>query len=342
MTDENSRSLIPRPSHEVAVRVPARSRILGEMVEEMLALGRAEPIPQTTARFRIGDYTWCQPDYRQILLWAEALKVEPARLIEKLIAGEESEEVATRFHDGRILSLSWNLNELPLSDFRNVEAVTIEKLRLYKHGGVGLTREKRCEIIALHMASLRFLDCGASGIGTLNLSGVPNLTHISCISNHLTELDLSNVPNLTKIACIGNQLTDLDLSQVPNLAMLSCSWNCLTELDLSCVPNLRALFCDSNRLKELDLSHVPNITRLCCQNNHLTTLDLSHVPNIATLLCSGNHLTNLDLSHVLNLTSLICSRNQLVQLDIRPLRSLEVVDYDAGRTRLIQRPDQNF
>ena len=130
MESNQDRSLIPIPSHELTVPSIGGNRILGEMVGETLALGRAEAIAQTT-RFKIGEYSWREPDYRQILLWAEALKMEPLTVIEKLVAGEESEEVATRFHDGCMLSLSWNLDELPLSEFRGVEGLTVEKLRTY-------------------------------------------------------------------------------------------------------------------------------------------------------------------------------------------------------------------
>ena len=86
--DDNSRSLVPFSDGSLANTAAGAERILSAMVEEALALGREVAVAKTT-RFRIGDYTWCEPDYRQILLWAEALKMEPATLIEKLAAGED-------------------------------------------------------------------------------------------------------------------------------------------------------------------------------------------------------------------------------------------------------------
>jgi len=47
-------------------------------------------------------------------MWAEALKMQPITVIEKLTASKESKEVATRFQDGRMVSVSWDLDELPL------------------------------------------------------------------------------------------------------------------------------------------------------------------------------------------------------------------------------------
>jgi len=43
------------------------------MVVETLALAPKEKPSPHDANFRIGDFHWCEPDYRQILLWAKAL-----------------------------------------------------------------------------------------------------------------------------------------------------------------------------------------------------------------------------------------------------------------------------
>jgi len=103
MEPNQERSLISRSSHELAALQSGQHRILDEMVEETLALGRKEAVAQTP-QFRIGDYHWCEPDYRQILVWAEALKMKPLTVIEKLIAGEESDEVRIRWGRDRVLS----------------------------------------------------------------------------------------------------------------------------------------------------------------------------------------------------------------------------------------------
>ena len=85
MTEQdNSHSLIPRPDVSLANTAAGPKRILSAMVGDALALGREEAVAQS-ARFRIGDYIWCEPDYRQILLWAETLKMEPLTVIEHLL-----------------------------------------------------------------------------------------------------------------------------------------------------------------------------------------------------------------------------------------------------------------
>ena len=352
-------SLIPRPSHELTAPLIGRSRILGEMVEETLAFGREEAFAKA-ARFKIGDYSWCDPDYRQILLWAEALKMDSLLVIEKLVAGKDPHGVATQFQDGRMLSLSWNLAELPLLDF--CEGLTVQELRLYRQVG-GEPKQSEIGKISLTVPTLRLLHCGYGRLQFLSLSGIAHLTELWCFTNELTDLNLFQVPKLTKLLCSGNQLTKLDLSHVPSLVELSCSCNPLMELDLCYVPNLKELSCMKNQLRKLNLCHIPNLTKLRCSQNQLTELDLPKVPNLTELWCGDNQLRELDLSRVPHLTELWCGdnqlreldlscvphltelsciRNQLRELDIRALRKLTKLYYDSGKTRLIQRPDQSF
>lgn len=369
MTEQdNSHSLIPRPDVSLANTAAGPKRVMSAMVGDALAIGREEAVAQT-ARFRIGDYIWCEPDYRQILLWADALKIEPLTVIEHLLddgtfwgirgPAYSPENALTRFKDGRIDALHWDRRLLPLSEFRWVEGLQITSLTFSTES----QPEWKAPAFSLPLPHLKFLSCRGLGLATLDLSHVPNLTELSCGENRITELNLSQVPNLnalhcdsnglteldlshvsslTELECWDNSLTELDLSHVPNLTVLSCTSNNLTELDLSHVPKLTDLSYTGNRITELDLSHVPSLTELSCGDNSLTELNLSRVPNLTWLHCGQNQLTELDLSHVPNLTYLYCSENHVTELDIRPLLSLETLAYDKRSTRLIQRPDQNF
>jgi Leucine-rich repeat (LRR) protein len=356
MTDEeNSRWLVTRPSGELCVLPATTNRLVSEMVEVSLAITRQ------AALFKIGEYEWREPDFRQLLMWAEALKMEPATVINKLVARNDARQAPSRFHDGRMLSLTWNLAELPLTNFKCVEGLTIEELRLYEPLAVRIKSAEipdvsvslrslrllncRCRIGVLtlsDMPSLTVLDCDGSGLKKLNLSGVPNLNRLRCSSNQLRDLDLAQVPNLSELACYQNPLSELDLSNVPNLSELWWGDNQFTKLDLSHVPNLTKLWCARSQLTELDLSHVPNLTELCCHKNQLPKLDLSHVPNLSKLWCFGNQLTELDLTHVPNLTNLWCHGDQLTQLDIRPCQKLSWLSYGEEQTRLIHCPNQQF
>lgn len=357
MSTNDERSLIPVSDRLLASPAAAAERILSAMVGETLVVAREEAVAQG-ARFRIGDYHWCEPDYRQILLWADALKVEPATVIGKLVAGEESKEVATRFQDGRMLSLSWNLDELPLSDFRCVEGLSVQELDI-RHPSLSaacvshflspirhpsehlekLVRESKK--ISLCLPSLRRLHldfaselnlsdvpnlielrCAGTPMRGIDLSQVPNLTTLDCAASIIMKLDLSRVPNLTTLDCAQNQIAELDLSHVPKLTRLNCSENQLRELDLSHVANLATLDCSENQLRELDLSNVQHLTQLPCRRNQLVRLDLSRVPNLTVLDCAENRLDELDLSHVPKLTFLRCAQNQIGELDLSHVPNL--------------------
>lgn len=250
-------SLIPRPSHELTAPLIGRNRILGEMVEETLALGREEAVTQT-ARFRIGEYAWCEPDYRQILLWAEALRIEPIAVIEKLVAADVW---SSKIADGRMLSLRWDLVELPLSDFRFVGGIAMESLHLVDSNSptsqaiatvLGLVRHTPASpIVGLReitffRPSFRNLDCEECDILDLTICEAHNLTRLQCMKNKMEKLALFEVPSLSSLFCGCNRLAELDLSHVPNLTRLSCYKNRIAELDIRPLLSLETLKYDKH------------------------------------------------------------------------------------------------
>lgn len=288
------------------------------MVEETLALGREEAATQT-AKFRIGEFELCEPDYRQVLIWAKVLNGTPEQVIQGLLypwkenwAPEWSEP---RLADGRLLNINWNFNVVPTRYFEWVDELVITHLTFPP-----LDLDTKGLELCLRLRSLSHLSCGGLNAAKIDLSGVPMLMELLCDQNSLTKLELSSLPLLRK---------------------LDCSWNALADLSLPC-SNLTELVCVNTLLTKLDLSNVPNLTRLGCDINQITQLNLAHVPNLTELSCIENKLTELDLSHVPNLTELCCGRNYLTELDIRPLLSLKTLKYDSSSTRLVKRPDQNF
>ncbi len=326
------------------------------MVDEVLTLGRGEAEARIPL-FSIGDYTWCEPDYRQILLWANQLKMEPLDLLNTLLADKppkwERRAVLTKFENGRILSLRWDLDKLPISDLIYIEGLKIQEIKMHSETQASLSLmasifnepkppKRSCRKIRLSLPTLLRLDHGGCESETIVLENVPNLTELICHGSSLEKLNLFLTPNLTRLYCVRNNLEDLDLSHVPNLIELLCWSNQFTSLDLSNVPKLFGLACGENQLIKLDLSRVPNLTTLSCRRNQLSGLDLSQVPNLTSLLCGENRITKLDLSDVPNLTKLWCEKNDIAELDIRPLQNLVELEYDSDKTRLIQRPDQNF
>ena len=305
-------------------------------------------------RYTLGDYELREPDYQQILRWAEAWGCSAEEVLERLEKSvfddwdsEPVRQIMFTVVDGRIHSLVWDCDQFSAEGWTWHEGLNIETLAFSSANLLS------CLPINLP-ASLQTLYCRIIGLDMLDLSTIPNLTRLlcngnelpqidldpmldHCSSNQLTEFDLSPVPNLTVLLCVYNQLTALDLSPVPNLTWLNCSCNQLTDLDLSAVPNLTYLNFMNNQLTALDLTPIPKLMKLRCDGNQLTDLDLSPVPNLTKLNCWYNQLTDLDLSPVPNLTKLRCWNNPLTKLDIRPLTKLQSLWVDR-KTRLIGTP----
>lgn len=346
MNPQRDRSIIPLPSQEIAGPQIGGSRILRQMVDEVLALGRVDADVEIP-RFRIGEYTWCEPDYRQILLWAEQLKMEPVDFLKALVAVNAvnliwSDGITTKFEGGRIRSLRWDFGKLPIFELKISENLLIEEVNLSgcSRGTIRCVAEicddpdilklmRPNREIRLSLPTVKRLDYSDSGTQVVLTDPMRDLEELKCGSNDLTELSLLPFPNLKMLSCRGNDLTKLDLSHVPNLTDLCCQSNQLTDLELSHVPNLTRLRCSGNRLTEIDLSRVPNLTWLSiesnrrrkCDGNQVMEINLSHVPNLTWLQCDGNELSKIDLSHVPNIRGLECNRNRLTKLDISHLTS---------------------
>ena len=359
-------SLVRRTPGAVGQTRPGVKRIVVGMVGETLELARKNTQALAERRFRIGDHELCEPDYRQILWWAEAMHLSGEEVILRLLRDSEAALSELGFagwsggsssviEEGRLRHLVWDSRVLPLAEFHWEPGLQIT-------GAAFLGPPDWSPSLQLRLPSLLTLGCAAVGLRQLDLSRTPLLTKLWCRHNQLTELDLTSVPLLTELSCSSNPLTELDLTPVPLLTELYCDRNELTELDLTPVPLLTKLVCGSNPLTELDLAPVPLITVLHCEGNKLTELDLTPVPLLTNLVCCSNPLTILDLSPVPLVTFLFCRNNRITALElasvpllntlncegssirvlnIRPFRDLGLT-YDKTKTVLLQRPDQHF
>jgi len=264
----------------------SRSGVLQRMTASTLQLMRQFlPPAAVPQRFTLGDIAFAEPDYRQLLIWAEALGLRPEELVLRLQQQPPYNKycgltISFKVVDGSIRDLVWDLSALPVANFAWVDGLKIEKLAFGKLGG----RAGGTTKLAPRLPLLRQLYCDENQLTELDLSSVPELTVLYCSDNQLTELDLSSVPELTVLCCSDNQLTELDLSSVPLLTVLSCWYNQLTELDLSSVPLLTKLDCSGNQLTELDLSSVPGLTELYCDASLKNSLDTSLTPSLSVYL----------------------------------------------------------
>jgi len=116
MNKNDQFALAKRPFGAVEKNSPGAKRILSSMVADALIVAKRGQTALAGARFRIGDSEWREPDYRQILLWAKALVLEPVEVIQELLTinerwrneaeaeGEIAEE-APIFEDGAIVKV---------------------------------------------------------------------------------------------------------------------------------------------------------------------------------------------------------------------------------------------
>ena len=142
MADHEEYSLIPLPDVSLANTTVSAQRIMSAMVEETLALTRREQASIQAAKWKIGDYEFCEPDYRQILHWAAALALAPEIFIERLLNDQSlnvmtTQDVdtpdwaGTRFENGQIVAIHWDLALLPVS---HIELVTTLNTRFFSLG----------------------------------------------------------------------------------------------------------------------------------------------------------------------------------------------------------------
>ena len=167
-----------RPEERLLVFEEGGKRILSEMVNDVMALASVSA-GVLQRRFKIGDVELCEPDYRQILHWADSLELAPEEFLSRLLKppqGAHNSLWPTVMEDGRLVSLFWDFRLLPLERFRLLSPLSIDKLSV------------------------------VGGITELDLSQVPNLTLLDYCATEITELDLSQVPNLTELNCIWSPL----------------------------------------------------------------------------------------------------------------------------------------
>ena len=326
--------------------------IVSAMVSDALGLAHSPKKELFTAKFPIGGYSFCAPDYKQVLLWARALDLDPAEVIRRLESSIADDNLGGNYgftvSNGSIITLDWDFNLLPLKEFEWIDGLLIEALQLKGRLSNSIIKSLKnlSHLARLNLSkksdqdnvshadypltvldlppvpSLTELWCDGIGLNKLDLSPLPSLISLGCHNNQLTQLNLSPVPGLKRLWCHNNQLTQLNLFPVPGLTELWCHSNQLTNLDLVPVPGLTELWCHSNQLTNLDLFPVPSLTELSAGENMLTHLDLYLVPGLTLLWCGDNELTKLDLSSVLGLTTLWCDTNQLTELDLSPVLDL--------------------
>jgi len=331
MADPENFSIVPRQSGAIEKAAPGAKRILSGMVGDTLALA--------TSKFRIGDCILCEPDYRQVTIWAEQLRLTPAETLRRLKQGLRAKGNETRVENGRFTALNWDAGLLHGSDFQISIELELSKLSfapvdviadscdgdLEDFDGISawdeLPKEYDRKAKVLRISSnalprLKVLDCACIGLEYLVMGSAPELERLDCTQNSLSTVNLRSFPMLKELICPSNLIKELDLRSVPKLRKLNCSDNDMRELILPSLPDLVELECSNSSwdkdaglgryLEKIDLRGVPNLKRLNCRDNMLEHLELSCVPKLKHLECSWNPLKEINLNAVPLLETLKC------------------------------------
>ena len=295
MPDEKH-PLTVRPGGSLSLVGSQGGRIVTEMVSGALKVSRAVEAcgAPLIPRFRVGDLDLCEPDYRQILVWAELRRTDPYTVL--IDVADHMESNLPKM--GRLKYVCWDFARWPVPEVPIVPGLSIQTF------------------VAVN-------DSAPEPFKLKHLFTTPmnDLRSLYSYWIDLEELDLSLVPKLTCLDIRGRIHRPFDLVSVPDLENLWLKYATLETSQLSSVPKLQTLNLIQNSLTSLSLPSLPRLTMLHCHDSQITELDLSSVPL---------------------LSDLACLRADLAELDIRSLLHLKTLCYDADKTRLIQRPDQNF
>ncbi len=278
MNEADKFALVPRPPGGLEKAEAGAKRVLAGMVADTLALAPQAKAGAPSVGFRLGAYAWREPDYRQILMWAEQTGKRPEAIIQRLV------EMKSSFADGRLLEVKWDEGSMLIRRMRFVTGLGIRVFHLcgggrtigivstFKNSPPGVT-PMDCEVSEIHLQGLSELEVLAvsqQNLRELDLSGTPKIKKLYCESNVLTRLNLQGCKDLEEILARNNQLAELDLSNLPALQVLECGQNELRHLDLSGVPALEVLDCGENtagvygwdRIEVLDITPLHHLKKL--------------------------------------------------------------------------------
>jgi uncharacterized protein YjbI with pentapeptide repeats len=189
-------------------------------------------------------------------------------------------------------------------------AISIPNLKSIYCGG----NENLTEIDLLDFPNLTRFYGSFTGIDTINL--VSNtLVQLGLEGTSISSIDLSEVPNLTHLWLDGTQISSIDLSAVPNLVVLNIPDTQITSIDLSVVPNLVNLNISNTDLTSVDLSYVNNLEFLNVSGTNTELINLSDLSLLTYIGLYQYQNSNISFSGLTNLET-IDANESLFQADV--------------------------
>lgn len=344
MTDQQDGSIIRRESSSLSKAAPSGNPLISRMAGDVLSRVKSNQLSHE--RIHLGSYSFCLPDYKQIVKWSGIIEIDPLELLE-IFENTQCEPAHDGSLDpiqfevlsGSIRSLPWPLDILgPLpNEWEAGLHILSVGLCGETQGDINISGDNHprlenlicayCGLTALpiqRMPTLMRLDCSGNNLHSIDISELTSLRVLACASNNLDRLELGSNSQLLYLNCESNNLLDLGLGAVPLLAHLHCSQNGLSSLEARDLPSLEYLDCKSNMLTKLDLRSAKRLWHLDCRNNRISELFLP--PGLTYLHCGYNFLRQLILPSTLRY--LYCSVNHIFEIKTSHLQN--IVDIDCG------------
>ncbi len=190
-------------------------------------------------------------------------------------------------------------------------------LTRFVSGGSGVTTVDLTSLVNLTELELYY-----GSLSSLNVTGLTQLTKLNVSDNNLSVLDVSSLAGLTELNCNRNNIGSLNLSAMTGLTSLSCDRNNLTALDIASNTALELLNCQENNLAALAVTGHPALVHLDCGYNQISALNVNGLSNLEDLYCHNNNLTSIDVSSLANLVNFSCDNNAIATLDVSGLTEL--------------------
>ena len=118
MEEKKTKEIVLSTGKELARQEERTSPIIERISRDVITRAEAQGLSQS--RFRLGNYLLREPDYQQILLWAEAMDMSPLKVLQCLADAVHSDEgfpyseLSFAVENGAIVSMFWDFDVLPI------------------------------------------------------------------------------------------------------------------------------------------------------------------------------------------------------------------------------------
>ena len=170
---------------------------------------------------------------------AQVINIPDINLKAALLAANTVNGIALDSSDDAIVIDTNGNGLIEVSEAEEVRSLTISGRSIYDLDGLQ------------YFSDLRYLDCAANNLTSVDASEYPQLRYLYCNSNTIATLTLSGLYHLVELDCSYNSITLLNFAGLEYLSSVDCSGNMLTMLDFSGCPQLTDFSCSNNNIASI-------------------------------------------------------------------------------------------